>query len=211
MAEMLLYTTTFLEITTASGEKQGGTGFFYKIDRKDGRPGHCLLLITNKHVVKDYRALRFSVYLATLNNQTYVPKGALAAGFIDARNVWFHHPDPTIDLCATSIGPFMKELAAKGGVPFVHWFDEKLIGRDSDMLELDAVENVLIVGYPAASVAFDRFNYYPIFRRGSQRPIPAWISAERASYSWMHQCFQARRALQLSSSPAMSVISVLPF
>jgi hypothetical protein len=62
------------------------------------------------------------------------------------------------------IGPLISEAAAAGKTFFFIALDESLIPTDSDLAELSALEEILMIGYPNG--IWDATNNMPIFRRG---------------------------------------------
>lgn len=84
---------------------------------------------------------------------------------------WTHHPEPEIDLCAMPIAPLLREAESKGRSVFYISLDDSLIPTDSELQELDLLEEITMVGYPNG--LWDRKNNMPVFRKGATATHPA--------------------------------------
>ena len=61
--ENLLYATVFLAVETTSGQWPYGTGFFYEHHKNEGgRYCRLAMLVTNKHLLADYKEVRIAFY-----------------------------------------------------------------------------------------------------------------------------------------------------
>jgi len=83
---------------------------------------------------------------------------------------WVFHTN--LDLCCTFTNPlFMQVKEQKQKEIFYLPFTEELIWDDSKLEELQAVEDILMVGYPIG--LFDKNNNLPLFRKGVTASHPA--------------------------------------
>jgi hypothetical protein len=82
---------------------------------------------------------------------------------------WIPHPDDKVDLCALPMAPVM--TAPGNPKLFFKTLDSSLVPSQSKLEELDAVEDVLMVGYPTG--LWDQTNNYPLIRRGITSSHPA--------------------------------------
>ncbi len=155
-AEKFMYATVRIVGKNAAGADAGGTGFFYKI--KIDETHFTTILITNEHVVHDIvTGANFDVHTrSTLSG----PPDGISNIQLDAAQ-WINHPNPNVDLCAYPIQPSFNQL---GTSPFYLALDKPLIPSPTVMNGLDAIEEVVMIGYPV--LLYDEHNEYPIIRRG---------------------------------------------
>jgi hypothetical protein len=155
--EQLLFCTTRIE--TSSGT---GTGFFFRfqVDEEKGID----VLVTNKHVVANADEISFSVHI----KENGIPTNENI--LITHRAEWFDHP--TLDLCCTLVNPlFMQFQAQTGKEIFYLPMPENLIWTHSDLTNLSAMEDVVMVGYPIG--LWDEIHNLPLLRKGVTSTHPA--------------------------------------
>lgn len=76
------------------------------------------------------------------------------------------------DLCFTYVGHIFEELRSKyKKTPFVASISDDLILSNEEYEQLDAIEDVIMIGYPVG--LFDEFNNMPLVRRGITATHPA--------------------------------------
>ena len=73
---------------------------------------------------------------------------------------WIFHPDPNVDLCVLPI----TSLFGQEYKLFLRTLDSTLIPAQADLESLDAIEEILMIGYPNG--LWDSINNMPIARRG---------------------------------------------
>ena len=161
LPDELGFTTTRIECELESGGTSLGTGFFFRFYCVDGS---CVpLLITNKHVVEGGTSIRTRFTCST-------PAGAPIldrhTDFVIDRNSapWLDHPDPAVDLCAIPLAQTDLALHDSGRSPFYRTFNPQQIANVGAHVDLSAMEEIIMVGYPAG--LSDRANNLPIFRKG---------------------------------------------
>ena len=163
--EQLLFATVRIE-----SESGVGTGFMFrfKVEDEKGIP----VVVTCRHVVEGATRGRFKLHLAsTMGPKT--PSGE--SRFVELDNFaqrWVSHPNSKIDLCAMPLAPLLAEAERQGLRPFFIQLDETLLPSVAELDELQAVENVLMVGYPTG--LWDEVNNFPLFRRGVTASHPAF-------------------------------------
>jgi hypothetical protein len=161
VSEQLLFSTVRLETSQGTG-----TGFFFHFKSDDGI--HFPGIITNKHVVHNgpQQEVKFSLHVGQAGN----PKPTSESIDIAFMARWIFHP--TVDLCFTFTNPLITEIKSRIQKEIFYIpFTEELIWDDSKLEELQAVEDVLMVGYPIG--LFDRNNNLPLFRKGVTASHPA--------------------------------------
>ncbi|WP_281248121.1 S1 family peptidase [Lacicoccus alkaliphilus] len=77
---------------------------------------------------------------------------------------WKNHPNPEVDLCVMSIMPLINYAHTSGNELFFIPLDKSLIPTNSQLKDLKALEDVIMMGYPNG--IWDRVNNKPIFRKG---------------------------------------------
>lgn len=163
IAEQLFFTTVRIDTVTANGAQGSGTGFFF---------GHkvagvsYLFVVTNKHVVMGMREGRFS-FLKQKDGQPTLGDGFnLHIGQQDWPNMWFGHPDPTIDIAICPLVPLLEFVKQQHGTDlFFRAVETSMIPTPQQVAELDAVEPVTFIGYPNG--IWDSKNLLPVVRRGT--------------------------------------------
>jgi len=88
------------------------------------------------------------------------------------------HPDPQIDLCAIPITVLINVRNQLNTHVFYQTFGENMLPSPSDLASFDAVEDIMMVGYPNG--LWHEHHNLPIFRRGiSATPIAIGFNGEK--------------------------------
>jgi hypothetical protein len=170
ITEELLFTTVRIIAEEESGRERVGTGFFFDatVDQTRILP----LIVTNKHVVQNARTGRFQLHEADDSGPQLRPLGrSFEIQLSDFESYWVGHPDASVDLCAMPFEPIREKAEASGKRIFRHAFEESLLWSESELAELNAVEDILMVGYPIG--LWDETNNLPLIRRGITASHPA--------------------------------------
>ena len=160
LAEKLMFNTVRIETLDGSS----GTGFFFNF-----KQGELTIpvLITNKHVVNYNRTetVKFLLHLREEDDET---KENYA---LTLQTEWFIHSEK--DLCFTFINPIFEEVKKRTGKEvFYLASEESLIPSLEKLMELSALEEIVMIGYPIG--LWDSKNNYPIFRKGYTASHPAY-------------------------------------
>jgi hypothetical protein len=164
----LQYNTVRIEVKYKDGKTGIGTGFFFTLVIEEG--SFVPVIITNKHVVEDSET---GLFYMSLKNKDGTPMETshTPIKFMNFEKMWHSHPDPQIDLVAMPINPLLVQ-AEKNNLPlFFIPLGEDLMLSKSELSELTAVEDILMVGYPIG--IWDKFNNAPVFRQGITATHPA--------------------------------------
>lgn len=182
ISEQLLFSTVLIKVNLSKDTKGEhlnfeenqqfdalGTGFFFnfKINEETFIPA----IITNKHIVKGAITGEFQVHESHSREKPQPSGQFLSLIFDDFEKRWIPHPDSEVDLCAMPFQPIIEETEKRGKSLFVIPLDESLIPSKSQLEELSAVEEVLMVGYPIG--LSDRVNNFPLIRRGITATHPS--------------------------------------
>lgn len=159
LAEQLFFTTVPVFATSAD-DSWSGTAFL--VDLQDDADRSFPILVTNRHVVEGAASLRIGLHSSTPKRRQWRPgKGWLIE--VDPSS-WVAHSNPRVDIAALPAGPFLFGSDEKGRSPFFRLLGLDLFATDDRLTELDALEDVVFVGYPAG--LSDSANNTPIVRRG---------------------------------------------
>jgi Trypsin-like peptidase domain len=158
ITEHLMYSTARIvgKIPNSTDFKTG-SGFFFNFPTEDGLM--VPVLVTNKHVIDGTDGLQFLIHTAT------TPEAKAPSANAEIQSVasdWISHPNPKIDLCGLVIGPVLNSMNPLH--PFFRSIGPPLMKTDDELKELDAVEQILMVGYPNG--LWDATNNFPLLRRG---------------------------------------------
>lgn len=167
LAEQFAYTTVRIKCLLADGQPSLGTAFFFEFPRA---AGHLPVLITNWHVVEDSVDLQFRL---RSRNDAGWPDNRRNTDFNlpVSSSSWIRHPDPAVDLAAYVVGREISAMIGQGKPPFFRACNPTSILKASDIDAINAVEEVLMVGYPEGM--WDSFNNLPLTRAGITATHPA--------------------------------------
>ena len=158
-AEQLLFSTLRIE-----AQSRVGTGAI--VSHQWGEDKQAPFLITNKHVVEGTAEGRITFTLRDESNDEDRPLlgKSHSINFSDAGWSWIGHPDPDIDIAVLPLGPALNFIHDRGVNVFFKSIPTDLIPDSTAIEELDAVEEVLFIGYPSG--IYDSTNNLPITRKG---------------------------------------------
>lgn len=159
-AEQLFFVTTYLGARGPSSEWTG-TGFIYAASTDKGT---CHFVVTNKHVLNE--AAELTVRLIQGDNGTpALGKGTQITVTGLTPDVWAGHPNERVDVAVCPLLSVFNAMGDNGAVPFFRSVAADLMLTRQKATELDAVEDVVFVGYPNG--LFDSANLLPVLRRGT--------------------------------------------
>lgn len=165
VTEQMMFNTVRIETLDGSS----GTGFFFNFSFNEGI---VPVLITNKHVV-NYNESETVKFFFNLEGEDGSTKENLEI-ILDAE--WIFHSEK--DLCFTFLSAIFEKVKEKTGKEVFYIPNtENLIPSKEDLLELSALEEIVMVGYPIG--LWDMHNNYPIFRKGYTASHPAYDFNEK--------------------------------
>jgi hypothetical protein len=159
--EQLCFSTTHIETEKSTGTKFTGTGFFFDLQIDDKK---VPIVITNKHVVNGMSKGLFRLTKSDSDGNPIYTSHFTVRFETDFDKMWIFHPDSNIDLCVLPFNHLIEAAKKMGNVLFYRAFDNSLIPDQIKMQELDAVEDILMIGYPNG--LWDETNNMPIVRKG---------------------------------------------
>ncbi len=158
----LLFNTVRVDTLLDDGSEGSGTGFVVEHGHAQARGRHRFI-VTNRHLVE---GVRRGGLIFTRRRQGQPLLGErFHIAIDDFPQAWFTHPDPTVDLAIVPLHPLEQAAAAQGVELYVHAVDTALVPDAAATRALDALEEVLFVGYPSG--VWDQVNLMPILRRGT--------------------------------------------
>ncbi|QWB31986.1 S1 family peptidase [Exiguobacterium acetylicum] len=157
MSNTIMYTT--VQVVTNIGT---GTGFFYEYDI-EGETQTVPCLITNKHVIEGASSANL-LFRTADDDANVIPDGFYEAEVNLKTDVVLLHPDEDVDLCAIPLAPFFLRARQAGHELHYRVLSQSLILYPETAKELNAVEDIIMVGYPIG--LSDEVNNLPIIRKG---------------------------------------------
>lgn len=159
IADQLFFVTAFLE-GSGGGKTWSGTGFVYGVETDQGV---VHVLVSNKHVLANTESLTVRMVRAEgdgpkLGNATQIDVA-------DAQSLVTGHPDPKVDVAVVPLSPILEQMAKSNAPPFFRSLSPEVLLTPANAKELDAIEEILLVGYPNA--IFDTKNFTPVARHGA--------------------------------------------
>ena len=166
-------TVRLLAGATPTNLTSTGTGFFYQVTHPSTNLAK-VLVITNKHVVRDCNFVQF--VLSSASSISDLNTEHQPVGRMDSAILWplagnlLLHPDHEIDLCAIDVTiPYGQPLQA-GRQMRSMCVNSTWLPTSSDDRSLRDIEQVLVIGYPIG--LWDAHNNMPIARRGTTATHP---------------------------------------
>jgi len=160
VAEKLFFTTVRIDTINVSGNKGSGTGFICEHRYKDKR---YPFIITNKHVVKN--AVKGGISFIKKDSDKPKLGDYFRIEIDDFQNQWFGHEDVNVDITIYPLLPIEKHINDLGIEIFYAVTETTLIPYDTKMDEIDAIEDIVFIGYPNG--IWDSKNNTPIVRKGT--------------------------------------------
>ena len=154
----LLFNTVRVDTVLEDGSQGSGTAFVVKHDHLRGSN---TFIVTNRHLVDGVRQGGL-VFTQKRNGQPLLGQ-RFQLNIDQFPQAWFGHPDPAVDLSIIPMRPLEQAANAQGVELYYQPIDTRLIPDESATRALDALEEVLFVGYPSG--VWDQVNLMPIMRR----------------------------------------------
>lgn len=163
IAKRLLFNTVRVDTELMDGSAGSGTAFVVSHPHpKAGRGAHTFI-VTNRHLVDGVRRGGL-VFTQGKNGQPLLGQ-RFQLNIEDFPQAWFLHPDPAVDLAVIPMRPLEQAANAQGVELYYQLIDSRLAPDAQTLETLDALEEVLFVGYPSG--VWDQVNLMPILRRGT--------------------------------------------
>jgi hypothetical protein len=140
-------------------EQCAATGFFFGFQN-----GKSDVLITSRHAIDGSSSGLLRLRNASCKDEIHSASPTFDIELKDFAGLWIRHPEESIDLVALP-SKIIDDAAARVGQS-AHWMtiESIMIPTATRLLELNAVENVHMVGYPNG--LWDKSHNLPIYCRG---------------------------------------------
>lgn len=159
--ENLIHTTVRIETLDASNNVGSGTGFIlaYKNGEKTSH-----FIVTNKHIVEDAQKGFFLFNKLKDGAPDYGNQVRIEVPTF--QNAFFGHQDPNVDISVFPFSPLLNDFFTKTGtlLYFKSFQKEHIWDRQKAAQMFDAIEDVLIIGYPNG--IYEQEKLLPIVRKG---------------------------------------------
>ncbi len=160
ITKKLLFNTIRVDTLLEDGSEGSGTAFV--VSHAHARGTHTFI-VTNRHLVDGVR--RGGLVFTQKRNGQPAFGQRFQLNIEDFPHAWFMHPDPAVDLAIIPMRP-LEQAARDQGVELYYQTIDSRLAPDAQVLHaLDALEEVLFVGYPSG--VWDKVNLMPILRRGT--------------------------------------------
>lgn len=168
LVENLLFSTIRIQASGSNGNSVG-TGFVFAYESEATREVPVHFMVTNKHVIRDTSEGMFVLIEHGGNGNPLIGHG-IGIPILQFEDHWHAHPDPNVDVAVLYMQHLMNHVPISGEPPvhartFVKTIGRQHIATPEQVSDLDAVEEVMFIGYPDA--LYDPLNLTPIVRRGS--------------------------------------------
>jgi hypothetical protein len=160
LTKKLLFNT--VRVDTVLDDDSEGSGTAFVVSHAHPRGIHSFV-VTNRHVVEGVKRGGL-VFTQGRNGQPLLGQ-RFQLNIDDFTAAWFMHPDPEVDLAVIPMRPLEAAARDQGVELYYHAIDSKLVPDAQGWNALDALEEVLFVGYPSG--VWDEVNLMPIMRRGT--------------------------------------------
>lgn len=160
ITKKLLFNTIRVDTVLEDGSEGSGTAFV--VSHTHARGTH-IFIVTNRHLVDGVRRGGL-VFTQKCNGQPALGQ-RFQLNIEDFPHAWFMHPDPSVDLAIIPMRPLEQAARDQGVELYYHAIDSRLVPDAATLRGLDALEEVLFVGYPSG--VWDQVNLMPILRRGT--------------------------------------------
>ncbi|ODU13673.1 MAG: trypsin [Thiobacillus sp. SCN 64-35] len=160
ITKKLLFNTVRVDTVLEDGSEGSGTAFVVSHTHPRGTN---TFIVTNRHLVDGVR--RGGLVFTQKRNGQPVFGQRFQLNIEDFPHAWFMHPDPEVDLAIIPMRPLEQAARDQGVELYYHAIDSRLAPDAATLRALDALEEVLFVGYPSG--VWDQTNLMPILRRGT--------------------------------------------
>jgi len=160
ITKKLLFNTIRVDTVLEDGSEGSGTAFVFS--HTTGSGVHTFV-VTNRHLVEGVRS---GGLVFTQKKHGQPAFGVrFQININDFSHAWFLHPDPEVDIAVIPMRPLEQAARDQGVELYYHAIDSHLAPDAATLRALDALEEVVFVGYPSG--VWDQVNLMPIMRRGT--------------------------------------------
>lgn len=161
--ELLEFSTVRLETVDEEGKLWASSGFFYMVSRREDPNRGQLFIITNRHAVEGMKKVSFCMSKKGNDGGPVYEKPLRHEIEMQSMQVVYLE-DADIDICAIPITLFVNIRQQTGSQIFYQSLSEDLIITEEEVKGLDAVEDIIMIGYPNG--LWDEEHNIPLIRKG---------------------------------------------
>lgn len=162
--EQLEFAVARLETEDTNGKHFFSTGFFYEVGYRSNPEKRQVFIVTNRHSILGMSKVTFCLSQGDETNSSPKYTTPLKHETPISMIPVVYHPDDQVDLCAIPITFFINARSQMMSPIFYRTFGESLLPSDSQVESFDALEEILMVGYPNG--LWDEKHNLPVFRKG---------------------------------------------
>ena len=164
VAEQLLFSTVRIESIDENGIREVGTGLIFSFKSEEQENTVTDYIVTCKHVVE--KGVSGCITFLTGNGENEAALGKTVRFTINNnfKDFWIGNSNENIDVAIFPLNELFHFFTQKGILIFCRKIENTLIPNQNTLQEIDALEEVLFIGYPWG--LWDKVNNLPIFRKG---------------------------------------------
>ncbi len=172
VSEKMLYCTVPIRLIVNDRTVSTASSFFFNYSTTNGK--QVTILVTNRHFVENVNNIN-DINYSLLTKKIEIE---ITTHFQDGTNgvsrhivEWFLHPTEDLAFCFWNpIGNRITRTSFKS--VYLLTLDESIVPTQSQLDDLSALENVVMIGYP--NNLYDETNNLPLLRNGSTSSHPAF-------------------------------------
>jgi hypothetical protein len=178
VAEQLLFTTVRIESIDSEGILQVGTGFIFSYEIGEHQKTITQYIVTNKHVVENGVSGRLTFLTGKSEKEA---KLGDKFHYVIEKNFgkqWYGNSNENIDVAIFPLNDLILFFSHQEKSIFYRSISNSLIPTEATLKEIDALEEVIFIGYPWG--LWDEKNFLPVFRKGiTASPISLDFNGEK--------------------------------
>lgn len=140
-----------------------GTGFFFEFPIP-GIPHHLKTIVTNRHVMRDYISLEFTLNHSIEGDPFNFEQNSFTFNEQQLSDLVVFHPNDDIDLCYIDLSIIFNEYLSRNIRFRMNPFSFDSVPSQETYHHFNALEEVVMIGYPFG--LWDHVNNLPIMRKG---------------------------------------------
>jgi len=161
-----MFSTVRIITTDAFGEKWNATGFIFGYPVAEGK--YIPFLVTNRHVIENQMSKELH-FITEKDGKTDL-KNTITLPVSSLESHWHFHPEKKVDVAIMPFGRIVEHVKEQDAIIFYRIVNGTFIPLEDDYEELDALEDILFIGYPEG--LYDTYNNTPIIRKGTTATHP---------------------------------------
>lgn len=183
-SEKLVHSVLQLEILD-KGQKMIGAATGFIVAFLESETSFVPVIVTNRHVFE--KAAYIGITFTAATEEGLPDIGKTVSTTIDAVHA-IMHPNKSVDLAILPIVDALSRLYNAGHKPFYAYLQTNLIPTEDDWNNMDAVEPVIMAGYPKGMR--DVVNNFPVVRSGITATSPKYNYMGKPEFLVDMPCFE---------------------